>query len=111
MHAKRHPITLDVRAGCDADGVLTGLHVRAIGDSGAYASVGMKVLERAAGHVAGPYRWQSLDIEATAVRQTTRSAVHSEVSVPTKPNSQPRVSSTVWPNLQALTRGSFVART
>jgi aldehyde oxidoreductase len=68
MHAKRHPITLDVRAGCDADGVLTGLHVRAIGDSGAYASVGMKVLERAAGHVAGPYRWQSLDIEATAVR-------------------------------------------
>lgn len=68
MHAKRHPITLDVRAGCDADGILTGLHVRAIGDSGAYASVGMKVLERAAGHVAGPYRWQSLDIEATAVR-------------------------------------------
>ena len=67
MHAKRHPITLDVRAGCDADGVLTGLHVRAIGDSGAYASVGMKVLERAAGHVAA-YRWQSLDIEATAVR-------------------------------------------
>ena len=68
MHAKRHPITLDVQAGCDADGVLTGLRVRAIGDSGAYASVGMKVLERAAGHVAGPYRWQSLDIEATAVR-------------------------------------------
>ena len=68
MHAKRHPITLDVKAGCDADGVLTGLHVRAIGDSGAYASVGMKVLERAAGHVAGPYRWQSLDIKATAVR-------------------------------------------
>ncbi|MED5298454.1 MAG: molybdopterin cofactor-binding domain-containing protein [Actinomycetota bacterium] len=68
MHAKRHPITLDVKAGCDADGVLTGLHVRAIGDSGAYASVGMKVLERAAGHVAGPYRWQSLDIQATAVR-------------------------------------------
>ena len=68
MHAKRHPITLEVKAGCDDEGVLTGLHVRAIGDSGAYASVGMKVLERAAGHVAGPYRWKSLDIEATAVR-------------------------------------------
>lgn len=68
MHAKRHPITLEVKAGCDADGILTGLHVRAIGDSGAYASVGMKVLERAAGHVAGPYRWQSLDIQAIAVR-------------------------------------------
>ena len=68
MHAKRHPITLDVTAGCDADGTLTAIRVRAIGDSGAYASVGMKVLERTAGHVAGPYRWQSLDIEATAVR-------------------------------------------
>ena len=68
MHAKRHPIQLDVRAGCDADGRLTGLRVRAIGDSGAYASVGMKVLERAAGHVAGPYRWQAIDVEALAVR-------------------------------------------
>ena len=48
MHAKRHPIRLAYRAGCDADGRLTALHVRGIGDSGAYASVGMKVLERAA---------------------------------------------------------------
>ena len=68
MHAKRHPIQLEVRAGCDADGRLTGLRVRAIGDSGAYASVGMKVLERAAGHAAGPYRWQAIDVEAIAVR-------------------------------------------
>ena len=68
MHAKRHPIRLVMRAGCDVDGVLTGLSVRAIGDSGAYASVGMKVLERAAGHAAGPYRWQALDVEAIAVR-------------------------------------------
>ena len=68
MHAKRHPIRLEMRAGCDGDGILTGLSVRAIGDSGAYASVGMKVLERAAGHAAGPYRWQALDVEAVAVR-------------------------------------------
>ncbi|MGA1035848.1 MAG: molybdopterin cofactor-binding domain-containing protein, partial [Ilumatobacteraceae bacterium] len=68
MHAKRHPIQLVMRAGCDAEGTLTGLSVRAIGDSGAYASVGMKVLERAAGHAAGPYRWQALDVEAIAVR-------------------------------------------
>src|SRR5205085_1897703 len=47
MHAKRHPIRLEYWAGCDDDGVLTGLRVRAVGDSGAYASVGMKVLERA----------------------------------------------------------------
>jgi aldehyde oxidoreductase len=42
--------------------------VRGIGDSGAYASVGMKVLERAAGHACGPYRWQALDVETVAVR-------------------------------------------
>ena len=53
IHAKRHPITLEYRAGCDADGGLPRVHVRGIGDSGAYASVGMKVLERAAGHASG----------------------------------------------------------
>jgi aldehyde oxidoreductase len=68
MHAKRHPIELEYWAGCDADGNLTALKVRGIGDSGAYASVGMKVLERAAGHACGPYRWQALDIETIAVR-------------------------------------------
>jgi aldehyde oxidoreductase len=68
MHAKRHPIRLEYTAGCDADGTLTGLHVRGIGDSGAYASVGMKVLERAAGHACGPYRWEAIDVETIAVR-------------------------------------------
>jgi xanthine dehydrogenase molybdenum-binding subunit len=68
IHAKRHPIELEYTAGCDADGRLTALRVRGIGDSGAYASVGMKVLERAAGHACGPYRWDALDVETTAVR-------------------------------------------
>jgi len=39
-----------------------------IGDSGPYASVGMKVLERAAGHASGPYALPAIDVEATAVR-------------------------------------------
>lgn len=68
IHAKRHPIRLEMTAGCDAEGRLTALRVRGIGDSGAYASVGMKVLERAAGHASGPYRWQALDVETIAVR-------------------------------------------
>ena len=68
MHAKRHPIRLEYWAGCDADGLLTAIKVRAIGDSGAYASVGMKVLERAAGHASGPYRVPNIDVHATAVR-------------------------------------------
>jgi xanthine dehydrogenase molybdenum-binding subunit len=68
MHAKRHPIRLEYWAGCDSDGHLTAIKVRAIGDSGAYASVGMKVLERAAGHSSGPYRVPNIDVQAVAVR-------------------------------------------
>ena len=68
IHAKRHPIRLEYWAGCDAEGRLTALKVRGIGDSGSYASVGMKVLERAAGHASGPYRVPSIDVECVAVR-------------------------------------------
>jgi aldehyde oxidoreductase len=68
IHAKRHPIRLEYWAGCDADGHLTAVKVRGIGDSGSYASVGMKVLERAAGHASGPYRVPNIDVECTAVR-------------------------------------------
>jgi aldehyde oxidoreductase len=68
MHAKRHPIRIELWAGCDPDGRLTALKARMVGDSGPYASVGMKVLERAAGHASGPYHTPSIDIEAIAVR-------------------------------------------
>ncbi len=68
IHAKRHPIRLEYWAGCDAQGHLTAVRVRGIGDSGAYASVGMKVLERAAGHAGGPYRIPAIDVRAVAVR-------------------------------------------
>ncbi|MEN8114279.1 MAG: molybdopterin cofactor-binding domain-containing protein [Actinomycetota bacterium] len=68
MHAKRHPIEIEVWAGCDEDGRLTALRSRMIGDSGPYASVGMKVLERAAGHMSGPYVVDNIDVEAVAVR-------------------------------------------
>ena len=68
MHPKRHPIRMAYRAGCDDEGRLTGLRIRMIGDSGPYASVGMKVLERAAGHASGPYVVPSIDVKATAVR-------------------------------------------
>ncbi len=68
MHAKRHPIRLEYWAGCDAEGHLLALRARMVGDSGAYASVGMKVLERAAGHATGPYRVGAVDVESVAVR-------------------------------------------
>ena len=68
MHAKRHPIRLEYWAGCDPEGRLLALRARMVGDSGAYASVGMKVLERAAGHATGPYRVGAVDVESVAVR-------------------------------------------
>jgi xanthine dehydrogenase molybdenum-binding subunit len=54
-------------AGCDDDGRLTAVRARMIGDTGAYASVGMKVMERAAGHACGPYRVLHVDVESLAV--------------------------------------------
>ncbi len=67
MHPKRHPIWMDYRIGSDADGKLTFVKVRFVGDTGAYASVGMKVLERSAGHATGAYNVPVTDVEAVAV--------------------------------------------
>jgi xanthine dehydrogenase molybdenum-binding subunit len=58
---------MEYTVGCDGDGRLTAVKARMIGDSGAYASVGAKVLERAAGHACGPYRVDHLDVESKAV--------------------------------------------
>ena len=68
VHTKRHPIRMEYTAGCDADGNLTALRARMVGDSGPYASVGSKVLERAAGHASGPYRVPAIDVDAIAAR-------------------------------------------
>jgi xanthine dehydrogenase molybdenum-binding subunit len=71
MHAKRHPIRVETWAGCDGEGRLTALRARMLGDTGPYASVGAKVLERAAGHACGPYAIPNVDVQATAVRTNT----------------------------------------
>ncbi len=68
VHTKRHPIRMTYEVGCDAEGRLTALRARMLGDSGPYASVGMKVLERAAGHASGPYVLPAIDVEAVAAR-------------------------------------------
>lgn len=55
MHPKRHPVRLEIKLGCDRAGKLTAMQLVAIGDTGAYASVGTKVMERIAGHATGGY--------------------------------------------------------
>ena len=67
MHPKRHPMRMKYTVSCDKAGILTALKVRIHGDTGAYASVGMKVLERAAGHAAGGYEIKNIDLKATAL--------------------------------------------
>ncbi|MBC8106417.1 MAG: selenium-dependent xanthine dehydrogenase [Anaerolineae bacterium] len=67
LHPKRHAIKMHVKIACDHDGRITAVRSRISGDKGAYASVGGKVLERAAGHACGPYRVPAIDIEALAV--------------------------------------------
>ncbi len=68
VHTKRHPIRMEYEAACDEQGRLTALRARLLGDSGPYASVGMKVLERAAGHASGPYVVPNIDVDAIAAR-------------------------------------------
>lgn len=67
FHPKRHPIWMNYEIGCDADGNFTFCQVEFVGDTGAYASVGMKVLERSAGHATGAYNFPVTDVVSTAV--------------------------------------------
>jgi xanthine dehydrogenase molybdenum-binding subunit len=66
IHPKRHPLTMTYTVGCDDQGRLTAIKADILGDSGAYASVGGKVLERAAGHACGPYKVAAVVIESVA---------------------------------------------
>ena len=67
MHAKRHPIVMDYELGCDKEGRLLALVATMHSDSGAYASVGMKVIERAVAHSAGAYAIPNVHVKGTAV--------------------------------------------
>lgn len=67
MHPKRHPVTMEMTIGCDADGKFTAAVLDAVGDTGAYASVGTKVMERVAGHATGGYYFPHVSLEAKTV--------------------------------------------
>ena len=67
MHPKRHPVFMDMEVGADENGKLVALKLTAVGDTGAYASVGMKVLERVAGHAAGGYYIPDVSMTARTV--------------------------------------------
>lgn len=67
VHPKRHPMWMDVTTACDENGYLTAMKAVVVADTGAYASLGGPVLQRACTHTAGPYNFQTIDIDGTAV--------------------------------------------
>jgi xanthine dehydrogenase molybdenum-binding subunit len=67
IHPKRHPITMTYTVGADREGHITAVKAKMIGDKGAYASVGSKVIERACGHATGAYDVKNVAIEGLAV--------------------------------------------
>ncbi len=67
MHPKRHPLYMKFAVACTKEGKLTGIKADILGDTGAYASVGMKVLERAAGHSTGAYTIPNVYVDSKAV--------------------------------------------
>ena len=67
MHPKRHPVWMQIEVGANQNGKVTALKLNAIGDTGAYASVGTKVMERVAGHCSGGYYFPTVQLEAMTV--------------------------------------------
>lgn len=67
MHPKRHPLTIDISLGCDENGVLTALKMKALADTGAYASSGIMIMNRIAAHATGGYYVPNIEVQAMAV--------------------------------------------
>ncbi|HEY3159499.1 MAG TPA: molybdopterin cofactor-binding domain-containing protein [Vicinamibacterales bacterium] len=66
-HVKRHPMTIALKVGADAEGHLLAVKARIVGDAGGYAGTSAKCLLRAACHSCGPYRVPNVDAESVAV--------------------------------------------
>ena len=67
IHPKRHAMEIDFTTACDENGIITAAKAEIISDTGAYASLGSPVLQRACTHAGGPYNYQNIDIVGKAV--------------------------------------------
>lgn len=67
VHPKRHAMEMKITTGCDEEGHITAFKAEIVSDTGAYASLGGPVLQRACTHAAGPYRCKNIDIKGMAV--------------------------------------------
>ncbi|MHC0038759.1 xanthine dehydrogenase family protein molybdopterin-binding subunit [Pseudoneobacillus sp. C159] len=64
---KRHPFKVEVKTAVKNDGTIIGHKVRAIADTGAYASLGGAVIALAIEHACGPYYIPNVDLEGFCV--------------------------------------------
>lgn len=67
FHPKRHAVKFKVKVGARRDGRFTAMRIELWGDTGAYASLGDKVMTRAATHASGPYEVPNVEIDCYAV--------------------------------------------
>jgi selenium-dependent xanthine dehydrogenase len=66
-HPKRHAMEMEFTTACDENGKLTAVQAFLLADTGAYASLGGPVLQRACTHAAGPYQIENVDITGLGV--------------------------------------------
>jgi xanthine dehydrogenase molybdenum-binding subunit len=66
VHPKRHATQIKIKLGLKKDGTLTAAQTELYGDTGAYASLGAKVMGRATTHSTGPYIVPNVKIDCYA---------------------------------------------
>jgi len=67
VHPKRHATQIRVKLGAKRNGLLVAAETELFGDTGAYASLGEKVMTRATTHSVGPYVIPSVKSDCYAV--------------------------------------------
>jgi selenium-dependent xanthine dehydrogenase len=67
VHPKRHATQINVKLGFKKDGTLIAAQTELYGDTGAYASLGAKVMGRATTHSTGPYIVPNVKIDCYAM--------------------------------------------
>ena len=107
VHPKRHAFDMDFTMGCDENGIIQGVKASVVSDTGAFASLGGPVLERACTHAAG-LCLRNFEIEGAP---TSPAIPRSGASASPRPASAPRRCSTRWPIWWASARGRSATAT
>ncbi|NLA98228.1 MAG: molybdopterin-dependent oxidoreductase, partial [Spirochaetales bacterium] len=64
---KRHPMEMKLTTACDEQGRITAMRAIIDANTGAYASLGGPVLQRACTHASGPYNFQNFEVYGRAI--------------------------------------------